>query len=130
MADRGPAYNMPGITVDQVEPEAVFDAAGEAVERARAGGGPTLIEAKVFRYYGHFQGDPEPYRPKGEVDSLREQDPIPAYAGKLQQEGLLTGELEQEIRTRVTARIDEAFEFARNSAYPEAEEAFQHVFSD
>ncbi len=130
VAVRAAAYDMPGSTISEVEPEAVFEAAGEAVERARAGGGPTLIEAKVFRYYGHFQGDPEPYRPKGEVDRLREQDPIPRYAGRLQAEGLLSDELEQAIRSRVAARIDEAFEFARSAPYPEPEEAFQHVFAD
>ncbi|PLW69856.1 thiamine pyrophosphate-dependent dehydrogenase E1 component subunit alpha [Pseudohalioglobus lutimaris] len=130
IAERASAYNMPGISVGEVDPEAVFEAAGQAVERARSGGGPTLIEAKVFRYYGHFQGDPEPYRPKGEVDSLREQDPIPAYAEQLKQQGVLSAEAETEIKSRVTARIQAAFEFGQVSGYPAADEAFQHVFAD
>lgn len=130
VADRAVAYGMPGITVKDVDPEAVFNAMGEAIERARAGGGPTLIEAKVFRYYGHFQGDPESYRPKGEVDSLRDQDPIGVYASKLKQQNLLSDAQEKQIKAQVTANIDEAFEFGQSSAYPALEEAFQHVFAD
>ncbi len=130
VADRASAYSMPGITHSECEPEGVFDAAGEAIDRARSGGGPTLIETKVFRYCGHFQGDPETYRPKGEIDSLREQDPIPRYAEKLKQENALSDDQIKEVLARVTSRIDEAFEFARASEYPAREEAFQHVFAN
>ena len=84
----------------------------------------------MFRYYGHFQGDPETYRPKGEIDSLREQDPIPRYAEKLKQENVLSEDQMKEVQARVTSRIDEAFEFARASEYPAREEAFQHVFAN
>lgn len=129
VADRATAYSMPGITVCENEPEGVFAATKEAIERARSGGGPTLIEAKVFRYYGHFQGDPESYRPKGELDRLKELDPIPRYAEQLKQEGAVSDDQMADIKARVNCRIDEAFLYARESEYPAREEAFQHAFA-
>lgn len=130
VADRASAYNMPGIAITENDPEAVFSAAGEAIERARNGGGPTLMEAKVFRYYGHYQGDQEGYRPKGEVEALKAQDPIPRLAEKLKREGVLVDDQLADIKSGALTRIDEAFAFARQSEYPAREEAFQHAFAD
>ena len=89
---RAAGYYMPGIEVSENDPFAMYEAMGEAIARARRGDGPTLIEMKVFRYYGHFQGDPETYRPKGEIEVLKEQDPIPKAATRLIEEGILTAE--------------------------------------
>lgn len=127
---RAAGYDMPGIQVDENDPFAMYDAMGEAIARARRGEGPTLIEMKVFRYYGHFQGDPETYRPKGEIEMLREQDPIPKAAARLIEEGILTTEQVKEITSKAQARVMQAFSFAKESAYPDASEAFQHVFAD
>jgi pyruvate dehydrogenase E1 component alpha subunit len=106
----------------------VFEAAGEAVARARRGGGPSLIEVKTDRYMGHFQGDAEAYRPKGEVEELRRHDPIPALAAHLRRRNLLDDPKDEAIRGRAHRRVTEAYDFARTSAYPDPAEAFQHVF--
>jgi TPP-dependent pyruvate/acetoin dehydrogenase alpha subunit len=98
------------------------------VARGRRGGGPSLIEVKTDRYMGHFQGDPESYRPKGEVDELRRHDPIPALAEHLRRRKLLDDSKDAAIRSRAHQRVTEAYDFARASAYPDPGEAFQHVF--
>lgn len=127
-AVRAAAYGLPGIAVEKNDALAVFAAAGEAVARARSGGGATLIEVKTDRYMGHFQGDAEVYRPKDEVAQLRSVDPIPALAATLRAQGLLDDARDGAIRERAGAQVTAAFDFARASAYPDAAEALQHVF--
>ncbi|GAA4002480.1 pyruvate dehydrogenase (acetyl-transferring) E1 component subunit alpha [Comamonas faecalis] len=127
-ADRAAAYGMPGVLVDQNDALAVYEAAGVAVERARRGEGPTLIEVKTDRYLGHFQGDPETYRPKGETAGLRKNDPIPRLAEHLRRAGLLDDAADQALRQRVSARITEAYDYGRSSPYPKPEDALLHVF--
>lgn len=127
-AQRGAAYGMPGVAVDHNDAVEVFRAAGEAVARARSGGGPTLIEVKTDRYLGHFQGDPEVYRPKGEVDELRAHDPITALGGQLRAAGLLDEGRDAALRESVRGQVKEAYDFARASAYPDPSEALVHVF--
>jgi pyruvate dehydrogenase E1 component alpha subunit len=129
-ADRAAGYGMPGVLVERNDALDVFLAAGEAVARARRGDGPTLIEVKTDRYFGHFQGDPESYRPKGEVNRLREHDPIPGLAARLRELGLLDDDSDARMRARIGARVQEAYEFGRNSAYPDASEALMHVFAE
>ncbi len=128
-ADRAAAYGIPGIYVPENDPLAVYEVAGTAVERARQGEGPTLIEVKTYRYFGHFQGDPEAYRPKGEVEELKKRDPIEQMRQRLMAGGQLTEAEDQEIRNQVEETLDEAYEFARTSPYPEPEEALLHVFA-
>jgi acetoin:2,6-dichlorophenolindophenol oxidoreductase subunit alpha len=127
---RAAGYGMPGVLVEHNDPVAVFEAAGHAVARARRGDGPTLIEVVTDRLFGHFQGDPETYRPKDEVASLRAQDPIPALAARLQREGLLDDAAEAALTADVQARVAAAFRFARDSAEPTAAEATMHVFAE
>ena len=127
-ADRAAAYGMPGVLVEHNDALEVFAAAGAAVDRARRGEGPTLIEVKTDRYLGHFQGDPEVYRPKGEVDTLRQNDPIPRLAAHMRTLGLLNDESEHALLARVKKEVADAYEYARHSPYPEPEEALQHVF--
>lgn len=129
-ADRAQAYGIPGTLVDKNDAEAVFTAVAPAVERARRGEGPTLIEIKTDRYYGHFQGDPETYRPKGEVKALRQNDPITTLGATLRERGLLGEAQEKALREQISARVRDAYEFARNSPYPAPEDALQHVFAD
>lgn len=127
-ADRAASYGIPGVYVGENDPLAVYEAAGEAVSRARRGEGPTLIEVKTDRYFGHFQGDPELYRPKDEVQMLKAADPIGRLrAYLLDHEIASEAEVAQEETTARQA-VDEAFAFARQSAYPEPEEALAHVF--
>ncbi len=90
VADRGAAYNIPGIAVDGNDPLAVYEAAAEAVARARAGKGPTLLECKTYRQHGHFEGDPATYKPKEEQAAWMEKDPLPRFAKFLEENGVLT----------------------------------------
>ena len=128
-AERASAYGIAGIAVGQNDAIAVYEAAAQAVERARSGGGATLIEVKTDRYFGHFQGDAEVYRPKTEVSELRQHDPIPALAASLRRRKLLDDTLDHNIHQRAEARVAAAFEFARGSLYPAASEAMDHVFA-
>lgn len=128
-ADRAVAYGMPGVLVEKNDALAVFEVAGEAVARARRGDGPTLIEVKTDRYFGHFQGDPETYRPKGEAKDLRQHDPILALAELLRGRDLLDDEADVALRARVSTRVQAAYDFGRNSPYPDPQDALLHVFA-
>ena len=127
-ADRASAYGIPGVRVENNDALEVFEVAGEAVARARSGGGPSLIEVKTDRYLGHFQGDAEVYRPRDEVPELRKHDPIPALGAHLRERGLLEDAADAAIKARVDARVKQAYAFARESAYPPAEDALRDVF--
>jgi pyruvate dehydrogenase E1 component alpha subunit len=127
-ADRAASYGMPGVSVEHNDALEVFSAGGEAVERARRGDGPTLIEVQTDRYLGHFQGDAEVYRPHGEADELRQRDPIPALAARMRSDGILDDSLDEEIRSRAAGRVTAAYDFARESPLPEPAEALEHVF--
>jgi TPP-dependent pyruvate/acetoin dehydrogenase alpha subunit len=127
-ADRAAAYGMPGVSVDHNDAVEVFAAAGDAIARARQGGGPTLIEVQTDRYLGHFQGDAEVYRPTGEPDELREHDPIPKLAAAMRERGALDDARAEKIRSRAERRVTAAYEFARESPLPDPSEALEHVF--
>ncbi len=129
VADRASAYGMPGIKVAQNDAVAVYEAVAPAIARARAGQGPSLIEVKTDRYLGHFQGDPEVYRPKDEVPNLRKNDPIPKLAVQLKSAGQLSEAEDAALVARAKQRVADAFAFARESAYPVPQEALQHVFA-
>ena len=125
---RAAAYGMPGHHVTGNDPIAIFAAAGEAIALARGGGGPSLIDIETDRLAGHFMGDAEAYRPKGELETLRSRDPIPAFANRLQSEDGLSEQDLGAIAERARSRVDDAIRFARESAYPEPEEALDKVF--
>ncbi len=109
---------------------AVHQAAQEAVERARQGDGPTLLECKTYRYAGHSRGDPGGYRTREEVQRWRERDPIPQMRTWLIKErGLAEAEVESIERT-CQSDVEEAVEFARNSPEPAVEETYRHVFAE
>lgn len=128
-AVRAQGYGIPGVRVEGNDPLAVFDAAGEAVARARGGGGPTLLEIETWRLAGHFIGDAEGYRPAGEVDGLKARDPIPALRRRLLDDGTLTATADEEIVARVKARVEGAIAFARRAPLPDPAEAFEKVFA-
>ena len=127
-ADRAAAYGMAGVRVGRNDALAVYEAAATAVERARRGQGPSLIEVKTDRYLGHFQGDAEAYRPKGEVEELRKHDPIPHLGEHLRKLGLLDDAADKALRSSVESRVAEAYDYARTSPYPKPEDALHHVF--
>lgn len=129
IADRAVGYGMPGVIVDGNDIFAVYEAAKEAVERARNGGGPTLIEAKTYRIKGHFVGDPELYRTREEVNNQFENnDPIKRFERKALQENLLTKKEMEAIKEEVRKEIEEALEFAQNSPYPHKDELFDDLY--
>jgi pyruvate dehydrogenase E1 component alpha subunit len=117
---RAPAFNMPGVQVDGFDFFAVHAAAGEAVERARSGDGPTLIEVKLGRYYGHHEGDAQTYRAKGEVAKLKaEKDALDGFRRRVTEAALLEGGDLDAIDKSVAASIDRAVEIARKSPPPD-----------
>ena len=127
-ADRAAAYNMPGVFVPGNDPDLVFEAAGEAVHRARAGEGPSLIEIETSRLEGHFMGDAEGYRPEGEKSRLMALDPIAKYQERLLAEGCDEASLDG-ILSRAKARIAAAFDHARQSPAPDPQDVFTTVFA-
>ncbi len=127
-ADRAAGYGMPGVRVEHNDPDAVLEAAGAAVARARRGEGPSLLEVHTVRLWGHFEGDAQAYR-GAELETLDERDPIPAYEARLLETGELTPERVEEISAAATAEVDEAIEFARDSPVPPPEDALRDVFA-
>lgn len=127
---RAASYNMPGIHIEDNCPDKIFSGTQEAIERARNGGGPSLIEIKTSRLAGHFMGDAEGYRPKGEKAQLLKEDPIPTYRQKLLDENILTYEEDLSLIEETQQLVEQAITFARESEEPEPEEAMLHVFAE
>lgn len=127
-ADRAAGYGMPGVRIEDNDVEAVFEAAGAAVDRARAGEGPTLLEIHTLRLWGHFEGDAQAYR-GAELDTVAERDPIPRYAAVLLESGVLTDDQILSIAAEADAEVDAAIAFAVESPVPAPEDALQHVFA-
>lgn len=129
LAERAVAYGMPGVTVDGQDVEAVYQAAAAAVDRARRGEGPTLIEARTYRFRGHYEGDPhERYRDAAEVERWKERDPLVLLASALRERGMAQAELD-EIETAAVAEVARAAEAALESASPGAERLARGVYA-
>lgn len=128
-SDRAAAYGIPGVLVADNDVVAVYEAAGEAVALARRGGGPSLIEVKTDRMLGHFEGDPQVYRTKEELEALKERDGIKRFERRLQEQGLLAETDVARVWQEAQAEVDAALEFARSSPYPEPESALVGVFA-
>ncbi len=128
-SDRAAAYGMPGVLVADNDVVAIYEAAGEAVSRARRGGGPSLLEVKTDRLFGHFEGDAQAYRSKEEMALLQERDGVRAFERRLIDTGGMTAQDAQGAWDRARAEVDDAIEFARSSPYPEPSAALQHVFA-
>lgn len=129
VSDRAAGYQMPGVTVDGNDPLAMYGAAKEAVDRARAGGGPTLIEAMTFRFHGHVFGDMDGYMGKGEKDTWMAKDPVPAFRAWLIQQGHATDAELSSLEASISKDIDAAVEFALASAVPDLAELRRDVFA-
>ncbi len=130
IADRAAAYGMPGQTVDGMDVLAVYEVVKEAVERARRGEGPTLIEAITYRYKGHSKSDKQVYRTKEEVQSWMKRDPIPRYRTWLIEHGYLKEEEAQALEARAQATIDQAIAYAEESPEPDVSHLLQDVYAD
>ena len=127
--DRAAGFGLPGVTVDGTDFFAVHEAAGEIIARAREGGGPSLLECKMDRFYGHFEGDAQTYRAPGEVDNLRaSRDCLKLFAARVTEAGVIQqGEL-QAIDKEVLALIDEAVQEALAAPLPSADELTTDVY--
>jgi len=129
ISTKAQGYGFPGITVDGNDVVAVYRVAREAIRRAREGHGPTLIECKTYRWYGHSEIDPAKYRQPEEVEAWKAKDPIPAMERYLQSQKLWSDQWKEQITGEINAEIEKAVEFAEKSPYPEPEEALDHVYS-
>jgi pyruvate dehydrogenase E1 component alpha subunit len=130
VADRAVAYNIPGVVVDGNDIFAVYEAATEAVARARSGQGPTLIECKTYRHKGHFEGDPTTYRPSDEVQEWMMKDPLPRAAAYLLDNDIVTEEELKRIDAEIVKEIAEAIKFAEDSPVPSLESIVQDIYTD
>jgi acetoin:2,6-dichlorophenolindophenol oxidoreductase subunit alpha len=128
-ADRAAAYGLERIGIDGNDPDVVYVEARRAVDRARAGGGPSLIEAITYRHGGHSRADPGDYRPQQEVEDWLARDPIPMYRQRLLDEGVAASELEA-VETEAQADVDAATEAAKQGPLPDAESALTDVWAD
>jgi acetoin:2,6-dichlorophenolindophenol oxidoreductase subunit alpha len=128
VADRAAGYGMPGITVDGNDVEAVHRAACEAVGRARAGDGPTLIEATTYRLLGHYEGDPETYRSSTDVDQWRDRDPLARSEQRLRERGALTEGQLAGLRAEIAEEIADAIAFAESSEPPAVESSLSGAY--
>jgi len=129
VSKRADGFGLPGVTVDGFDFFAVHEAAGEAIARARAGGGASLIECKTMRYFGHFEGDQQTYRGEGEVENLRRtRDCLLAFAKRVTDATLIDQSELSEIDNEVRTLIDEAVDEAKSAADPEAAEVGTDVY--
>lgn len=129
IADRAAAYDIPGVVVDGNDVLAVYEAVSEAVKRARAGDGPSLIECKTYRWRGHFEGDACVYREDSELEGWVKKDPLPRFESKLNAEGILDADAAEQIRQAVAKELDEAVAFAEQSPLPEPAEVLDDVYA-
>jgi 2-oxoisovalerate dehydrogenase E1 component alpha subunit len=131
VAARASGYGIPGVIVDGADVLACYRAAKEAVDRARRGDGPTLIEAKVIRLTAHSSDDQQTkYRSAEELEGLKGEDPLPRFRAELRDAGVLTEALEATISAEVKADIDEATEYAETAADPDPRTAMKWVFAE
>ncbi|NOY55641.1 MAG: thiamine pyrophosphate-dependent dehydrogenase E1 component subunit alpha [Actinobacteria bacterium] len=128
IAKRAESYAMPWLHVDGQDVDAVAAAIEEAIDRARRGGGPTLVEAKTYRYQGHNRTDRAVYRPEGELEEWLARDPITILGERLVTEGLLDAAGIDEIRARGEQRVEAAVEFAFASPEPDTAAMFRYVY--
>jgi pyruvate dehydrogenase E1 component alpha subunit len=129
IADRAVGYDMPGVRVDGNDPVAMYQVAREAIERARAGLGPTLIEAMTFRFHGHIFGDADVYMDKAQKAAAIAADPVPRLRARLIADGVATEESLAAIEAGIEADLDEAVEFALASPHPALSELETDVYA-
>jgi TPP-dependent pyruvate/acetoin dehydrogenase alpha subunit len=129
LSDRAKAYGMPGVTIDGNDVIEVYETASAAITRAREGGGPTLIEGKTYRWYGHSEIDPANYRSDEEVAAWKAKDPLPRYEKVLLEEGVLKAGEGETIQAEIAKEIEEALVWAEAQPYAEASATYEDVFA-
>ena len=128
IAERAPAWSAQGVRVDGTDVEAVAHAFGAAVQRAREGGGPTLIEAMCYRFRGHFEGDADTYRTEEEKERRRKEDPLDLTAQRLISSEVASAEQVDSLRAAIKAAMAELLSSVRADRSPEPASALRHVF--
>ena len=129
VAARASGYGLQGVAVDGMDALAVYDAVQRAVAGARSGGGPAFIEAKVVRWQGHYEGDPQGYRDKSEIEAGRARDPIRRLGAALVASGVLRDEDATALHRDAHEEMDRAVAFGESSPLPAPEEALQDLFA-
>jgi len=129
LAERAKSYAIPGVVVDGQDVEAVHAAVQEAVDRARRGEGPSLLEMKTYRYRGHSRSDPAKYRVPGELEQWKERDPITLLGAVLAKDGTLSEDAQRELWTELQTEIDAAAARAAEAPYPTLEETRDYVYA-
>jgi TPP-dependent pyruvate/acetoin dehydrogenase alpha subunit len=129
LSQRGTAYGVLSTNVDGMDLEAVFEAAKSAVDRARAGEGPSLLVCDTYRYLGHMAGDTEIYRTVEAVEAAKSRDPIAKLLAQLLEQGVLTEEEWERTSGRLVDEVEAAEQFARSSPFPDPSEAFTDVYA-
>ncbi len=129
VSHRAESYGFEGVQIDGNDVFAVHDAMEAAVDKARGGGGPTLIECMTYRMKGHSEHDEAKYQPIQEREEWEKRDPITRYRAFLTEKGLLTEEIENKMADEIAAILDEAVRFATDSEFPPGESALDHVFA-
>jgi len=127
IAERACAYGIPGRTVDGNDVLTVYEVVGEAIDQARRGEGPSLIECKTYRWAGHYTGDPQSYVRKELIEEWKKKDPIPRFRSYLLENGVLIPEEIERIHNEITDEIEAAVKFADESPYPAPEETLEDV---
>lgn len=128
LADRAAAYAMPCAVVDGMDFFAVYETAGEAVCRARAGEGPTLIECKTYRYFGHYVGDSLAYRHQDETDAHRARDPLVLFERRVVEEGVIDDAVLRTIDGEAAERVADAVGWAKQSPFPSPDDVVRDVY--
>ena len=131
VADRAPGYGMPGVVVDGMDAVAVYEAAGEAIQRARKGAGPTLLECKTYRYYDHVgvRGMGLSYRTDEEVEQWKQKDPIVNFEARLAEQDVLSADAAAAVHDAVRQEVDEGIAFAESSPSPEPAAVTEDVYA-
>jgi pyruvate dehydrogenase E1 component alpha subunit len=129
LADRAKAHGIPGVIVDGQDIDAVNAAAQEAVARARAGDGPSLLEMKTYRFRGHSRTDPANYRPEGELARWQKRDPITILGERLAEAGALSADGQQSLREEIQQLVDETADRAKQAPLPTIEEVRSYVYA-
>jgi acetoin:2,6-dichlorophenolindophenol oxidoreductase subunit alpha len=128
-SDRAPAYGIPGVLVPENDPVAVYEVMGEAIARARRGDGPSLIEVKTDRLWGHFEGDADAYRSDEFKSEMNKRDPVIVFGRRLVDQGILNESDIADVQSRMHSEVEVAIEFAMTSPYPVPEAALEDVFA-
>jgi len=129
LADRAKAYGFAGVTIDGNDLMACYETSQEAVRKARRGEGPTLIEMKTYRWYGHSEIDPANYRTSEELEMWKKRDPVPRFEKLLMERGVVDEALKQATLQRIEREIEEAIEFAEKSPHPDPSEIMEDVYA-